>query len=304
MTSAIYAVSNQIRKGAVTVATEVPDYGSVQPRNLPVARVAPLDRPYNEKELEVLGQELGARKLTIQAHSARMYFHHSVVEVDGTFQHYQGVQIYFSHSVERDGKVVSGRKCGEEESIVVGIEAMRALLAPANLLYRQPMPFNPGQYTMWNGLAIGLGQTFVVENLTVTDIRTGEKHELGTVRIYMLPQVFQVLCVTQMTADQAGKMPVITELYQRYFGKTGLSSFAAVDWLNAHVAAHKGQNPDKIREIMKLRKVSPVKDGTRDFGYTEEEVTEFFNSLDAFEAHRNASKEANYRWAQENPKAE
>jgi hypothetical protein len=281
----VYRVSNLVRDGKIEIATEEPSY-----QRIDYMHDAPLDRAYSLAELKLLGQR-GGKTTKNQANSARLYFHHSIRLVEDEIEHIEGIQIFYSTPVVEDGVTLRGRPCRNDEVVVVDIEEMRQLLAPANMLYRQPLPFIANQYTTYTDpttreeKAIGFGQTFVVRDFSPTNLLTGEVVNLGTLRFYTMMHMFRVLGSSQLTLDD-GSMSVPMRVYQKYFGETGMHTVADVDWFNAHVEAVRRDGDRSIRTILKLSRPHRSKDGKWEAGYSDDEVTLFFNDLEAFNAHR------------------
>jgi hypothetical protein len=143
----------------------------------------------------------------------------------------------------------------------------------------------------------------VVELNNITDIRTGERHDLGLIRGYTLPQAFGVLVFTQ-DLNQHGEPRTEKIVYDKYFGESGIKTYAAVDWYLAHLALYKGasEDSDDIRNILSLSHRRLSQDGSRMVGYDHEQVAAFLTDLAAFEQHRADSRMANYQYQLEHPK--
>jgi hypothetical protein len=140
-----YAIARKVAAGEIELADVTPDY-----ERSPLTSVAPLDRAYTLDELKTLNAiGGGGRRLRRQAHSVRIMFYGGVDEVKGQVQCVDGIRLYYSKPVMNGDRVVVGRECSDRQMIVASFEQMRERLNPANLQLRQPMSFNPGDYTLW-----------------------------------------------------------------------------------------------------------------------------------------------------------
>ncbi|HEY7415182.1 MAG TPA: hypothetical protein VH593_08320 [Ktedonobacteraceae bacterium] len=301
-TKPVSHLAQQVQSGDVELLEELPTYE----RTSQLRYVAPLDRPYTALELKALN-EIGGGNLYTQAHLIRVMFFAKTLRIGtGEPKHYEGVQLFYSRPIIEDGVVIGGSRCADEQIIVADIEQMRKLLAPANLQFRQPLAYEPNDYgeKLFRGKAVGNGQTFVAMANGIVDIRTSETHNLGLCRWNTLPQVFGVVVQTQEFMSDGATPRAEKILYERYFSQHGIHSYAAVDWLMAHLAIRAGESiySNKIRRILDLSHRRPSQDGTRMVGYDHDQVVAFLDDLEAFEKHRADSRMNNFLYWEAHPK--